>query len=178
MEARRQKVDHHGGRDRAGGDDARKNDDLEPAGFDRGDPAEDRTDEGPRQSDQAGGLGLINHYYWYSAAAEQGEENMRARIVFGESGDVAALVNATGVGILQSAADDDNALAFVEFLLSEQAQTYFVESQYEYPLVPGIAGPEGVPPLDSLRGPDIDLSDLGTVEESAALIDEAGLTVG
>lgn len=44
--------------------------------------------------------------------------------------------------------------------------------------MPGVSGPEGVPPLDSLRGPDIDLSDLGTVDQSAALIDEAGLTIG
>lgn len=123
-------------------------------------------------------MGLINHYYWYSMAAEQGEENMRAGLVYGASGDVAALVNATGVGVLESAADNADALAFVEFLLSEQAQNYFVDEQYEYALVPGIDDPDGVPPLDSLQGPGIDLSDLGTVEESAALIDEAGLTVG
>lgn len=123
-------------------------------------------------------IGLINHYYWYKQAAEQGEENMRARLVYGEAGDVAGLVNATGVGIMKNAEDNENALAFVEFLLSEQGQTYFVESEYEYPLVPGMPQPEGVPPFDSLRGPDIDLSDLGTIEESAALVDEAGLTVG
>ena len=123
-------------------------------------------------------LGLINHYYWYSAAAEQGAENMRARIAFGKPGDVAGLVNATGVGVLATATDSAEARAFVDFLLSEQAQTHFVEAEYEYPLVPGIAGPEGVPPLESLHGPDIDLSDLGTVDQSAALIDEAGLTVG
>lgn len=123
-------------------------------------------------------LGLINHYYWYSAAAEQGADNMRAKIAFGEPGDLAALVNATGVGILSSAADNPDARAFVDYLLSEEGQKYFVEAEYEYPLVPGVPGPEGVPPLDSLRGPDIDLSDLGTVDQSAALIDEAGLTIG
>lgn len=123
-------------------------------------------------------LGLINHYYWFSAAAEQGAENMRAKIAFGAPGDIAGLVNATGVGILNSAAENPDARAFVDYLLSEEGQTYFVESEFEYPLVPGVPGPEGVPPLESLRGPDIDLSDLGTVAESAALIDEAGLTVG
>jgi len=40
-----------------------------------------------------------------------------------------------------------------------------------------VAGPEGVPPLESLSAPDVDLAKLGTVEESAALVDEAGLTV-
>ncbi|MFT3877623.1 MAG: extracellular solute-binding protein [Propioniciclava sp.] len=123
-------------------------------------------------------LGLINHYYWYSAAAERGADTMRAKIKFGASGDVAALVNATGVGILAPAASNPSARAFVDFLLSQEAQSYFVEHEFEYPLVTGIAGPAGVPPLESLRGPSVDLSDLGTVKESAALVDGAGLTVG
>lgn len=123
-------------------------------------------------------LGLINHYYWYAAAAEQGADNLRAQIVFGAPGDVAGLVNATGVGILSGGEGRTDALELVEFLLSDEGQTYFVEGEYEYPLVPGVPGPEGVPPLDSLNGPEIDLSDLGTVDESAALVDEAGITVG
>lgn len=123
-------------------------------------------------------LGLINHYYWYSAAAEQGEENLRAQLKFGAAGDVAGLVNATGVGVLNGGEGRGDALEFVNYLLSEDGQNYFVEQEYEYPLVPGLAGPEGVPPLESLSGPEIDLSDLGTVDESAALVDEAGITVG
>lgn len=122
-------------------------------------------------------LGLINHYYWYAAAAEQGQD-MRAQLKFGATGDVAGLVNATGVGILTGAEGRSDAQQFVDYLLSEEGQTYFVEQTYEYPLVPGIEGPEGVPPLDSLGGPDVDLSDLGTVDQSAALVDEAGIAVG
>ncbi|MFC3850389.1 iron ABC transporter substrate-binding protein [Corynebacterium hansenii] len=122
-------------------------------------------------------IGLINHYYWYSAASEQGADKMRAQLKFGADGDLAGLVNATGAGILTGAAEREDAKKFVEFLLSEKAQKYFAEKTYEYPLVEGIKGPEGVPALDSLKVPDVDLSKLGTVEETAALIDEAGLTV-
>lgn len=122
-------------------------------------------------------IGLINHYYWYRAAAEQGDD-MRAQLKFGASGDVAGLVNATGVGILTGAEGRSDAQAFVDYLLSEEGQTYFVQETYEYPLVPGIIGPEGVPPLESLGGPDIDLSDLGTVDVTAGLVDAAGITVG
>ncbi|MCK0112433.1 extracellular solute-binding protein [Ornithinimicrobium sp. F0845] len=122
-------------------------------------------------------LGLINHYYWFAAAAEQGSD-MRAQLKFGASGDVAGLVNATGVGILTGGEGRSDAQAFIDYLLSEEGQTYFVEETYEYPLVPGITGPEGVPPLESLGGPDIDLSDLGTVDVSAGLVDAAGISVG
>lgn len=121
-------------------------------------------------------VGLINHYYWYAAAAEQGTD-MRAQLKFGEAGDLAGLVNATGVGILTKGAGRADAQAFVDYLLSEAGQTYFAQKTFEYPLVSGVAGPEGVPPLESLSAPDVDLAKLGTVEESAALVDEAGLTV-
>jgi len=121
-------------------------------------------------------VGLINHYYWYSAAAEKGTD-MRAQLKFGEAGDLAGLVNATGVGILTKGEGRADAQQFVDFLLSQAGQTYFAQKTFEYPLVSGVAGPEGVPPLESLSAPDVDLAKLGTVEESAALVDEAGLTV-
>ncbi len=121
-------------------------------------------------------LGLINHYYWYNLAAEEGAENMRAQIKFGQDGDLAALVNATGVGIMKTAADNENAQKFVDFLLSKTGQEYFAKETNEYPLVDGIMGPEGTPPLSELKNPDIDLSELGMVDETAAMVDEAGLT--
>ena len=86
-------------------------------------------------------------------------------------------LHATGAGILTGAADRDDAKKFIEYLLSDAGQKYFADETFEYPLVEGVAGPEGVPSLDSLKVPDVDLSQLGTVEETAALIDEAGLTV-
>ncbi len=98
---------------------------------------------------------------------------MRAQRKFGDPGTVSALVNVTGAGILASAADSTAAEEFVAFLVSEQAQTYFLEQTYEYPLVGDLAGPEGVPPLDELGGPDIDLSELSSLQETVAQITAA-----
>lgn len=118
-------------------------------------------------------LGLINHYYWFQTAAEVGAENMRAQLKFPEAGDPGALVNVTGAAVLS---DHPDARAFVEFLVSEAGQTYFVENTYEYPLVPGIAAPEGLPALEELQGPEIDLSDLADLETTVTMIDESGLS--
>lgn len=118
-------------------------------------------------------VGLINHYYWFEAAAEVGAENMRAQIKFAKAGDPGALVNATGAGILS---DHPDAQAFVEYLLSDQGQTYFAEKTFEYPLVEGIAAPEGLPALADLQGPDIDLSDLSDLEATVSVIEAAGLS--
>lgn len=119
-------------------------------------------------------LGLINHYYWFRQAAEVGAENMRAQLKF-LPGDPGGIVNVTGAAILQGAADDPDALAFIEFLVSEQAQQYFVEETFEYPLLPGIDAPEGLPAIDSLVNPGLDLSDLDSVEESQRLLADNGL---
>lgn len=118
-------------------------------------------------------LGLINHYYW--ARYEGDPASQRAQIAFGEEGSISALVNVTGAGILTDAKDDPQAREFVEFLVSEQAQTYFLEETAEYPLALDGATPDDVPPLAELGGPDIDLSDLASLEETVALLTEVGL---
>ncbi len=119
-------------------------------------------------------LGLINHYYWYEAAAEVGAENMRAQLKF-LPGDPGGIVNVTGAAILAGAEGDPDALAFVEYLISEEGQTYFVEQTWEYPLVPGIEAPEGLPELESLVNPDLDLSDLESLVATQEMLAAHGL---
>jgi iron(III) transport system substrate-binding protein len=121
-------------------------------------------------------VGLINHYYWFEQVAEEGQDAVTARLKFLENGDPGALVNVAGVGILGSADKPDEALLLTEFLLSKEGQEYFAEETKEYPLVDGVATAEGVPPLGSLDPPDIDLADLDTLEQTLAMIEEAGLT--
>lgn len=118
-------------------------------------------------------IGLINHYYWYEKAAEVGAENMRAQMRFADPGDPGALVNVTGAGILSDHADG---VAFLEYLVSRDAQQYFVENTFEYPLIEGIEAPEGLPALDEIEGPEIDLADLADLETSVRMIGEAGLS--
>ncbi|MDO9590031.1 MAG: extracellular solute-binding protein, partial [Microcella sp.] len=119
--------------------------------------------------------GLINHYYWYAAAAEAGTENMRAQLKFLTAGDAGSIVNVTGAGILSGSAADADALEFVRYLVSLEAQAYFVEQTFEYPLLPGVDAPEGLPSLDSLVNPELDLSDLDDLAATQRLLADAGL---
>ncbi|KFF59399.1 iron ABC transporter substrate-binding protein [Cryobacterium sp. MLB-32] len=119
--------------------------------------------------------GLINHYYWYAQAAETGAENMRAQLSYPEAGDAGSIVNVTGAGVLKGAATDADALALVDFLVSPTAQQYFVDETFEYPLVAGIDAPAGLPTLDSLVNPDLDLADLESLADTQALLATHGL---
>lgn len=120
-------------------------------------------------------IGLINHYYWARLLDEVGEDELQAELVFPKGDDPGGLVNATAVGILEGAADNKAALAFVEFLLSEEGQTYFTTKTHEYPVVDGVPDPEGIPSLDELEGPAIDLTDLESLAETQALLTDVGL---
>jgi iron(III) transport system substrate-binding protein len=116
--------------------------------------------------------GLINHYYWYAKGTEVGFENLNTEIAAFESLDVGNLRNVAGVGILS---DDPKAKAFVEFLLSETAQLYFVNETSEYPLIQGVDPLPGLTPLEEIPAPDFDLNDLEALEETLELIRAAGL---
>lgn len=117
-------------------------------------------------------LGLINHYYWYEKAAEVGTDAMRAQIAFTKPDDPGSLVNVAGVGILK---DTPNATAFVEWLLSPATQEWFVQNTFEYPLVPSVAAAEDLPPLDTLRGPDVPLAELADLPGTLVMLEDVGL---
>jgi len=121
-------------------------------------------------------LGLINHYYWYEQAAERGAAAVPTRLKFLPGGDPGALVNVAGVGILQSSDQAAQARQFVEFLLNKPSQSYFAELTKEYPLVAGVAPVADLPPLESLQTPQINLSDLDTLDQTLQIIQGAGLT--
>jgi iron(III) transport system substrate-binding protein len=120
-------------------------------------------------------LGLVNHYYLYLVK----EEDAGAPVAnhFLRAGDPGALVSVAGAGVLASSDQQDDAERFVEYLLSDDGQRFYVDEaeEAEYPLVPGIEAKEGLPPLDELDGPDVDLATFGAEhEETIELLRETG----
>ena len=121
--------------------------------------------------------GLVNHYYLGEIAAELGKtpETMKAKLHFFPNGDSGALVNVAGVGVLKKAAQDPDVKVFVDYLLGTEAQTYFAQETFEYPVVAGAPAPAYAPALDSLKVPAVDLNDLDQLDATIALIKESGL---
>ncbi|CAN5297603.1 iron ABC transporter substrate-binding protein [soil metagenome] len=120
-------------------------------------------------------LGLVNHYYLYLVQEEQPEAPIANHFL--EAGDPGALVSVAGAGVLESAGDGSNAERFIEFLLSPEGQRFYVEDaeEAEYPLVEGIEARPGLPPLDSLEGPSVDLTSFGPEHEATIeLLRETG----
>jgi len=119
-------------------------------------------------------VGLVNHYYLHRFLAEQGE-SFGARNYHPAAGGPGAIVMVSGVGILEASDNKDNAQMFIDFLLSEESQRYFVEETYEYPLASGIPVAAGVTPLSEVNNPDISSAALSDLEGTQALLREAGV---
>lgn len=120
-------------------------------------------------------VGLVNHYYLFQLAAEIGQDKLVARNHFTAAGDPGTLVNVAGVGILKSTKAQDDAARFVQYLLSTEAQRHFAERNFEYPLVAGVSPVAGLAPLDQVKGPAIDLSDLGDLRQTLEVLRQVGL---
>ena len=119
-------------------------------------------------------VGLVNHYYLHRFIAAEGDD-FGARNLYLNDGGPGSLIMVAGAGVLETAANADNAEKFVRFLLSTVAQQYFAASTFEYPLVDGVKTHHLLPPLDELVGPDVDFALLNDLEGSETLLRETGV---
>jgi iron(III) transport system substrate-binding protein len=119
-------------------------------------------------------VAFVNHYYLYRFLAEQGE-SFGARNHFMRGGDVGALINVAGAGIIAGADSSDDAGRFLEYMLSAEAQQYFADETYEYPLAAGVSANAKLPALDELQPPQIDLSDLRDLKGTQKLLRDTGV---
>jgi iron(III) transport system substrate-binding protein len=119
-------------------------------------------------------IGLVNHYYLAELEQEAGRQ-LNARLVFTAEGDPGSLVNISGAGITERGAQDPDALALIDYLLGEDAQTYFAEETNEYPMTSGAPSPVGVPSLEALRPPAITLEQLEDLPGTLDMLQRVGL---
>ena len=122
--------------------------------------------------------GLVNHYYGVLALKE--DPTLPIANHFFPQGDLGSFVLVAGAGILDAGADhQEQAQAFVDFLLSTPAQEFFATETGEYPLAGGVAPPEGLPDLSGVGIPGYDEGRLGeAIADAARLIEESGLPTG
>ena len=118
-------------------------------------------------------VAFVNHYYLFQVKEERGDDLPAANYYPG-GGDPGALVLAAGAGVLDTAENPEAGREFLEFALSGEAQQYFADETYEYPLVEGVEINEELPPLSEVQGPDVDLSNLDDLGGTLELLQETG----
>lgn len=118
-------------------------------------------------------IGLVNHYYLYQARKET--PDIAAENYFFPDGDLGSLINVAGAGAIAGSGQEEAAVAVINYLLGEEAQTYFAEETSEYPLAAGVAQIADLPPLDTFQAPELDLTDLDDLAGTIQLLTEVGL---
>ena len=125
-------------------------------------------------ADQEIEFGMVNHYYLHRFIADKGE-SFAARNHYLSNGDAGSVVLVSGAGILDVSDNKDNAERFMTFMTSKVAQQYFATQVHEYPLVTdGVTPNRLLEDMASLNKPDIDISQLGDLENTQALLIEVG----
>ncbi len=119
-------------------------------------------------------ISISNTYYFARAVRTEvdglsAEDRADIGWVFPAQNAEGAHMNLSGGGVAANAPNRENAIAFLEYLSSDQAQQYFSAGNDEYPAVPGVGLSESVATLGMFRSDDVDLSkvaqNLGTAQE-------------
>ena len=79
-------------------------------------------------------VGWVNHYYLHKLKAAN-PELKAANYSFSEKGDAGNLMMISGAAMTAHSKKQELATQFIQFLLSEYAQSYFATKTYEYPTV-------------------------------------------
>jgi iron(III) transport system substrate-binding protein len=118
-------------------------------------------------------LGLINHYYVFEALAE--DPDYPVELHFPRDGDVGALINVAGVGILAGTEHRAAAQRLVDFLLTRQAQEYFRDETAEYPIAADVRPLAALPALASIEQPNVNLADIDDLQGTLELLERSGV---
>jgi len=116
--------------------------------------------------------GFANHYY--TLRVQSARENSPIGLAFTE-GDAGALVNVSGLEIINGTDNADLASNFVRHVLSAEAQEFFATRTFAYPMIPGVAPVGDLPRIDELNPPDINLTELADVAGTVDLLRDAGV---
>jgi len=120
-------------------------------------------------------ISISNTYYFARAVRRDVkglgvEEIGNIGWVFPSQNAEGAHMNLSGGGVAAYAPNRANAVAFLEYLASDQAQQYFSAGNDEYPAVPGVSLSPSVAVLGLFKPDDVDLSDVAANVATAQTI--------
>ena len=124
-------------------------------------------------------IAVANTYY-FARALRKPVSGLSEKIdmigwVFPNQADRGVHMNLSGGGVAAHAPNRDNAIRFLEYLASDQAQRYFSAGNDEYPAVPGVALSPSVAALGLFKPDDVDLSEVARhIPEAQKIFNEVG----
>lgn len=123
-------------------------------------------------------LGIANTYYWAlmnDVVAKQKPWADATRVILPTFEGGGTHVNITGVVLAKHAPNKDNAMTFIEWMVTPQAQEMYANSTFEYPLRKGVAVNKTIASFGELKPDSITLAEIAKHKKTAAtLVDKVG----
>ena len=126
-----------------------------------------------------GGIAIANTYYIGKMVdnkdVSQAEAVKKVKIVFPKFEKGGTHINVSGAGVAKYAPNKENAIKFIEFLASPDAQKLFAEGNFEYPVLKGVESSKIVKSWGNFKDDTISINTLGENNKLAVKIfDKAG----
>ncbi|PKD20447.1 iron deficiency-induced protein A [Salegentibacter salinarum] len=126
-----------------------------------------------------GDLAVVNTYYIGKMLNSEDPEEVKAgeniELFFPNQDGRGTHINVSGAGVAKHAPNKENAIKFIEFLISEEAQKIFAHSNYEYPVNEDVAPANLLQEWGEFKEDTLNLSTLGENNKKAVMLfDEAG----
>lgn len=142
-------------------------------------PSGGDTDQVKAVAAGVGDVAVVNSYYVARLAASEAPDDRRVAdavaVFFPDEAGPGTHVNVSGAGVTRHAANREEAIALLEFLVDEEAQALFASANHEYPVRPGVPWSPILESWGQFRADTLDLTVLGERNEAAVRIfDRAG----
>ena len=129
-------------------------------------------------------VAVSNTYYWGALASSDNPDDVAVadavEFFYPNQGTDAepgsgAHVNISGAGVVVNAPNRDNAIRFLEYLVSDEAQAIFADSNNEFPIVPGVEIHGPVAPYTEFRNSGVNVAIYGiNAAEATEIYDRVG----
>ena len=124
-------------------------------------------------------IAVANHYYYVRLVNSDNEADREAaekvEIIFPNQEGRGAHVNVGGAGVVKGAPNEENAVRFLEFLASDEAQALFATGNYEFPAVESAETDGVIASWGDFKKDDLNVSELGKNNpEAVRIFDRVG----
>ncbi|WP_272149528.1 Fe(3+) ABC transporter substrate-binding protein [Tenacibaculum aiptasiae] len=121
-----------------------------------------------------GDVAVVNTYYIGKLLNSKNPEEVKAgegiKIFFPNQADRGTHINVSGAGVAKYAPNKANAIKFIEFLASKEAQEVFAKANYEYPVNKEVASSDLLKSWGEFKEDTLSLTKLGENNKKAVLV--------
>lgn len=125
-------------------------------------------------ANEIGSVAIVNTYYIGKMIdnkdASQRESVRKVKIFFPTFKNGGTHINVSGAGVAKHAPNKDNAVKFIEFMASPEAQELFAKGNYEYPVLKDVKTSEVVSSWGQFKDDTISINTLGENNKAAVKI--------